>query len=124
MSRRFCRATFCRSKPGLCRATRVCPTKTDLPDKGTPPRTVARQRRRQRRDKTTERRGWIEVRQTRHKEPKRYAYRRRWERAESGWVRSQKQTRVKSIPPLSEEDYVEAVIANEGRNQTTGRKAP
>jgi hypothetical protein len=71
-------------------------------------------------DKNNERRGWIEYAKRGTKNPKRYAYRRRWERAESGWVKS-KQTRVKSIPPLSEEDYVKR-IANEGRNQTTGRK--
>jgi len=70
-----------------------------------------------------ERRGWIEYSKRGTKNPKRYAYRRRWIRAEGGsWVKS-KVKRLRSIPPLTEEDYVKR-ITDEGRDPTTGRRKP
>ena len=69
----------------------------------------------------TERRGWIEYSKRGTKNPKRYAYRRRWIRdASGGWVKS-KVKRLRSIPPLSEEDYVKR-ITSEGRDPVTGRR--
>jgi len=70
-----------------------------------------------------ERRGWIEYSKRGTKNPKRYAYRRRWIRAEGGtWVKS-KVKRLRSIPPLTEEDYVKR-ITDEGRDPNTGRRKP
>jgi hypothetical protein len=89
--------------------------KRDLPDK-------KERRRESLPDKIqSERRGWIEYAKRGTKNPKRYAYRRRWVRAEGGqWVKS-KAKRLKSIPPLTEDDYVKR-IRSEGRDTTTGRK--
>lgn len=67
-----------------------------------------------------ERRGWIEYAKRGTKNPKRYAYRRRWKRENGQWVKS-KVKRMKSILPLTEEDYVKR-IRSEGRDTTTGRK--
>ena len=68
----------------------------------------------------TERRGWIEYAKRGTKNPKRYAYRRRWKKSGGKWVKSES-TRLKSIPPLTEEDY-DTRITRDGRNPTTGRR--
>ena len=69
----------------------------------------------------TEKRGWIEYARRGTKNPKRYAYRRRWIRDSAGnWVKSNPK-RLKSIRPLTEEEYVRR-ITGEGRDAITGRK--
>jgi len=92
---------------------------SDVPDKRRERRTI--QLADKERPEVMERRGWIEYAKRGTKNPKRYAYRRRWERNSSGqWVKS-KVKRLRSIPPLSEEEYVKR-IAGEGRDTTTGRR--
>jgi hypothetical protein len=72
------------------------------------------------RQEATERRGWIEYAKRGTKNPKRYAYRRRWKKIGGKWIKAESK-RLKSIPPLTEEEYVRR-ITGEGRNPTTGRK--
>ena len=100
--------------------------KNDLPDKEI---LSGNERRRQRqnvqlpdkaRQEVTERRGWIEYAKRGTKNPKRYAYRRRWKKVGGLWVKSES-SRLKSIPPLTEEEYVKR-ITGEGRDPTTGRR--
>jgi hypothetical protein len=100
--------------------------KRDLPDKGI---LSGKERRRERRSialpdkerqEVNERRGWIEYAKRGTKNPKRYAYRRRWKKVADKWIKSES-TRLKSIPPLTEEEYVRR-ITHEGRDPSTGRK--
>lgn len=91
---------------------------THLPDKRRERQTIELPDK-ERRD-VAERRGWIEYAKRGTKNPKRYAYRRRWKKSGGKWVKSES-TRLKSIPPLTEEDYVKR-ITSEGRNPTTGRR--
>ena len=100
--------------------------RNDLPDKGI---LSGIERRRQRqnvqlpdkaRQEVTERHGWIEYAKRGTKNPKRYAYRRRWKKSGGLWVKSES-SRLKSIPPLTEEEYVKR-ITGEGRDPTTGRR--
>jgi hypothetical protein len=100
--------------------------RNDLPDKNA---LSGNERRRERRSVTlpdkdrqevAERRGWIEYAKRGTKNPKRYAYRRRWKKDGGKWVKSES-TRLKSIPPLTEEQYVRR-ITGEGRDPATGRR--
>jgi hypothetical protein len=100
--------------------------KNGLPDKGV---LSGKERRRERRSihlpdkerqEVAERRGWIEYAKRGTKNPKRYAYRRRWKKVADKWIKSES-VRLKSIPPLTEEEYVRR-ITREGRDPSTGRK--
>ncbi len=92
--------------------------RNDLPDKIR--RRVSINLPDKKRQDVTERRGWIEYAKRGTKNPKRYAYRRRWKKDGGLWVKS-KLERLKSIPPLTEEEYVKR-ITGEGRDPTTGRR--
>lgn len=91
---------------------------TLLPDKRRERQTIALPDKEQR--DVAERRGWIEYAKRGTKNPKRYAYRRRWKKSDGKWVKSESK-RLRSIPPLTEDDYVKR-ITNEGRDPTTGRR--
>jgi hypothetical protein len=100
--------------------------RNDLPDKES---LSGNERRRQRknvqlpdkeRQEVAERRGWIEYAKRGTKNPKRYAYRRRWKKEGGKWVKSES-SRLSSIPPLTEEEYVRR-ITREGRDPVTGRR--
>lgn len=98
------------------------PDKNPLPDKKRERRTIhLPDKQRKERVDAADRRGWIEYARRGTKNPRRYAYRRRWVRKNDGtWVKSES-TRLKSIPPLTEEDYVKR-ITGEGRDPVTGRR--
>lgn len=55
--------------------------------------------------KVEEKRGWIEFPKKGTKNPKRYAYRRRWLKKDGRWVKSVPE-RLSRMKPMSEEDYV------------------
>jgi hypothetical protein len=51
--------------------------------------------------------GWIEYPLKGTKNPKRYAYRRQWQKVGGQWVKTAP-IRMKSIDPLTQEEYVKA----------------
>lgn len=78
-----------------------------MPNQHTPPivrQTVALRGKRQ-----EEKRHWIEFAKRGTKNPKRYAYRRRWITNGGGVRIKSRPIRLKSIPPMTEEEYIQRI---------------